>query len=124
MFARLREAGPGQGGTGFSYRPSKGTPPFSTPKRDIRIGRMSLQLGLVLACGLVALLYGAWLVRELLALSPGTREMQEIAAAIQEGASAYLNRQYITIAIAGAVIFAAAFYLGWQVAVGYLIGAT
>src|SRR6185503_14243275 len=46
------------------------------------------------------------------------------AAAIQEGASAYLNRQYTTIAIAGAVIFAAAFYLGWQVAVGYLIGAT
>ena len=85
---------------------------------------MSLQLGLVLACGLVALLYGAFLVRELLALSPGTKEMQEIAAAIQEGASAYLNRQYTTIAIAGAVIFAAAFYLGWQVAIGYLIGAT
>ena len=85
---------------------------------------MSLQLGLVLACGLLALLYGAYLVRELLALSPGTKEMQEIAAAIQEGASAYLNRQYTTIAIAGAVIFAAAFYLGWQVAVGYLIGAT
>jgi K(+)-stimulated pyrophosphate-energized sodium pump len=85
---------------------------------------MSLQLGLVLACGLLALVYGAYLVRELLALSPGTKEMQEIAAAIQEGASAYLNRQYTTIAIAGAVIFAAAFYLGWQVAVGYLIGAT
>ena len=83
---------------------------------------MSLQLGLVLACGLLALLYGAYLVRELLALSQGTKEMQEIAAAIQEGASAYLNRQYTTIAIAGAIIFAAAFYLGWQVAVGYLIG--
>ena len=75
---------------------------------------MSLQLGLVIACGFVALLYGAYLVRELLALSPGTKEMQEIAAAIQEGASAYLNRQYTTIAIAGAVIFAAAFYLGWS----------
>jgi K(+)-stimulated pyrophosphate-energized sodium pump len=86
---------------------------------------MSLELGLVLVCGLVALLYGAYLVRELLALSPGTKEMQEIAAAIQEGASAYLNRQYMTIAIAGAVIFVAAFVvLGWQVAVGYLIGAT
>ena len=43
---------------------------------------MSLELGLVLVCGLVALLYGAYLVRELLALSPGTKEMQEIAAAI------------------------------------------
>src|SRR5262245_23165031 len=86
---------------------------------------MSLQLGLVLACGVLALLYGAYLVRELLALSPGTPEMQAIAAAIQEGASAYLNRQYTTIAIAGAVIFIAAFVvLGWQVAVGYLIGAT
>jgi K(+)-stimulated pyrophosphate-energized sodium pump len=85
---------------------------------------MSLELGLVLACGLVAILYGAWLVRELLALSPGTPQMQEIAAAIQEGAGAYLNRQYTTIAIAGVVIFIAAFVvLGWQVAVGYLIGA-
>ncbi len=85
---------------------------------------MSLQLGLVLACGVVALLYGGWLVRQLLALSPGTKEMQDIAAAIQEGANAYLNRQYTTIAIAGAVIFVAAFVLGWRVAVGYLIGAT
>ena len=86
---------------------------------------MSVQLGLVLACGIVALIYGGLLVRELLALSPGTKEMQDIAAAIQEGANAYLNRQYTTIAIAGAVIFVAAFIvLGWQVAVGYFIGAT
>jgi K(+)-stimulated pyrophosphate-energized sodium pump len=85
---------------------------------------MSLELGLVLACGLVAILYGAWLVRELLSLPAGTPQMQEIAGAIQEGASAYLNRQYTTIAIAGVVIFIAAFVvLGWQVAVGYLIGA-
>ncbi len=86
---------------------------------------MSLPLILVLACGVIALAYGGWLVQSLLAKSPGTPEMQAIAAAIQEGAAAYLNRQYTTIAIAGAVIFVAAFVvLGWQVAVGYLIGAT
>jgi K(+)-stimulated pyrophosphate-energized sodium pump len=84
---------------------------------------MSFQLLLVLACGVIALGYGGWLVQSLLALSPGTKEMQEVAAAIQEGAAAYLNRQYTTIAIAGAVIFVAAFIvLGWQVAIGYLIG--
>jgi K(+)-stimulated pyrophosphate-energized sodium pump len=51
--------------------------------------------------------------------------MQEIAAAIQEGARAYLNRQYKTIAMVGVVIFLLAWYfLGWQVGIGYLIGAT
>src|SRR3954468_14019760 len=86
---------------------------------------MSLPLTLVLACGVIALVYGGWLVQSLLARSPGTPEMQAIAAAIQEGAAAYLNRQYTTIAIAGAVIFVAAFaVLGWQVAVGFLIGST
>jgi len=86
---------------------------------------MSLQLSLVLACGAIALIYGGVLVQSVLARSPGSMEMQEIAAAIQEGARAYLNRQYSTIAIAGVVIFIAAFIvLGWQVAVGYLIGST
>jgi K(+)-stimulated pyrophosphate-energized sodium pump len=86
---------------------------------------MSLALALVLACGLLAIVYGGWLVTSLLAKSPGTPAMQEIAAAIQEGARAYLNRQYTTIAIAGAVIFVLAFaVLGWQVAVGFFIGAT
>ncbi len=83
---------------------------------------MSVELLLVLACGVLALLYGAWTVRWVLAKSPGNARMQEIAAAIQEGARAYLNRQYTTIAIVGAVIFAIAWYfLGWQVGVGYLI---
>jgi K(+)-stimulated pyrophosphate-energized sodium pump len=54
---------------------------------------MSLPLSLVLASGVLALVYGGWLVSSLMAKSAGTREMQEIAAAIQEGASAYLNRQ-------------------------------
>ncbi len=86
---------------------------------------MSLQLYLILACGVLALLYGAWTIRSVLAMSAGNERMQEIAAAIQEGASAYLNRQYMTVAVVGVVIFAIAFFIfGWQVAVGYLIGAS
>ncbi|HEX3811055.1 MAG TPA: sodium-translocating pyrophosphatase, partial [Rhizomicrobium sp.] len=85
---------------------------------------MNLELELVLACGVLALLYGAWTIRSVLSLSAGNARMQEIAAAIQEGAAAYLNRQYTTVAIVGAVVFVLAFLeFGWQVAVGYLIGA-
>ncbi|HEY0300835.1 MAG TPA: sodium-translocating pyrophosphatase [Rhizomicrobium sp.] len=79
---------------------------------------------LVLAAGVLALLYGAWTIRSVLSLSAGNARMQEIAQAIQEGAGAYLNRQYTTIAMVGAVIFVLAFlFLGWEVAVGFLIGA-
>jgi len=82
-------------------------------------------LELVLGAGVLALLYGLWTIRSVLALSAGNERMQEIAAAIQEGANAYLNRQYLTIAGVGAVVFILAFFfLGWQVALGYLIGAT
>ncbi|HEY1631241.1 MAG TPA: sodium-translocating pyrophosphatase [Rhizomicrobium sp.] len=85
---------------------------------------MTMELYLVLGCGLLALLYGAWTIRSVLGMSPGNERMQEIAAAIQEGASAYLNRQYTTIAIAGVVIFALAFWeFGWMVAAGYAVGA-
>ncbi len=85
---------------------------------------MSLELELVLGAGVLALIYGAWTIRSVLSMSAGNARMQEIAAAIQEGAAAYLNRQYTTIAIAGVVIFALAFWIfGWQVAVGYFIGA-
>lgn len=81
-------------------------------------------LTIILACGLLSLIYGALTVRWVLSKSAGNARMQEIAAAIQEGASAYLNRQYTTIAIVGAVIFVIALLLlGWQMAVGFLIGA-
>src|ERR1700748_461484 len=86
---------------------------------------MSLQLILVLVCGAVALIYGGVTIASVLGQSAGTARMQEIAQAIQEGAGAYLNRQYTTIAIVGVVIFIIAFFaLGWQVAVGFRIGAT
>src|ERR1700689_852045 len=85
---------------------------------------MDTPLILVLLCGGLALVYGIWTIRSVLSLSPGNARMQEIAAAIQEGAAAYLNRQYTTIFIAGVVIFAIAFAIfGWQVALGFLIGA-
>ncbi len=83
----------------------------------------SLEL-LVIACGVLAVLYGIYGVRQILAKSAGTERMQEIAGAVQEGAAAYLNRQYTTIAIAGvvvAVILAAT--LGVISAVGFVIGA-
>src|SRR5579871_2777289 len=84
-----------------------------------------MQLILTLVCGALALLYGAWTVRSVMSRSAGTPRMQEIAAAIQEGAAAYLNRQYTTIAVAGVVILILAFVIfGWQVALGYFIGAS
>lgn len=79
---------------------------------------------IVIACGVLALLYGLVTIRSILALSTGNEKMQEIAAAIQEGARAYLNRQYRVIAIVGVVVFAIlTSILGLDVGVGYLLGA-
>ncbi|MDE0993684.1 MAG: sodium-translocating pyrophosphatase [Rhodospirillales bacterium] len=79
---------------------------------------------LVLVCGVIALLYGAWAVRSVLAAPAGNERMQEIAAAIQEGASAYLNRQYTAIAVVGVIIgVLLGFWLGPLSAIGYAIGA-
>jgi K(+)-stimulated pyrophosphate-energized sodium pump len=77
-----------------------------------------------LACGLVALLYGVITGRAVMAASAGSERMQEIAAAIQEGARAYLNRQYRTIAMVGVVVMVILFAtLGWKVALGFVVGA-
>ena len=65
---------------------------------------MSLELELVLGAAVLALLYGAWTIRSVLSMSAGNARMQEIAAAIQAGARAYLNRQYFTIAVVGVII--------------------
>jgi K(+)-stimulated pyrophosphate-energized sodium pump len=85
---------------------------------------MSPVLMLVIAAGLVAVIYGAAQSAALLRASPGNAKMQEIAAAIQEGAQAYLRRQYMTIAIVGVVILLlVGFLIGWLEATGFLIGA-
>ena len=85
---------------------------------------MAALLIFVIACGLLALGYGVWASRTILAASPGNERMQEIAGAIQEGARAYLNRQYTTIALVGAVIFVIlSLLLGLQTGIGFLVGA-
>ena len=85
---------------------------------------MNSEILIILLCGVLALLYGGWTIRSVLSLSAGNARMQEIAAAIQEGANAYLNRQYTTIAMVGVVIFIlASWFLGWQLGLGFLIGA-
>jgi len=84
---------------------------------------MSNEFMLIFACGLLALLYGLLTARHVLSASAGTARMQEIASAIQEGAKAYLNRQYLTIAVVGIVIcIALGAFLGLHVAVGFLVG--
>ncbi len=85
---------------------------------------MSSSYYFAVACGVVALLYGLYAIRSVFAASPGNARMQEIAAAIQEGARAYLNRQYLTIGVVGLVIFGILIgLLGHLVGIGFLIGA-
>ena len=84
---------------------------------------MSMALLFVILCGFFAVAYGVWASRMVLSADAGNERMQEIALAIQEGAKAYLNRQYRTIAIAGVVVFAILFVIGWYAAVGFAIGA-
>jgi len=83
-----------------------------------------MALGLILLSGLLSIIYGAYTVMQLMAASAGTQRMQEISAAIAEGAQAYLRRQYATIAGVGIVVFIIlAFLLSVEVAIGFLIGA-
>ncbi|HEY0441682.1 MAG TPA: sodium-translocating pyrophosphatase [Xanthobacteraceae bacterium] len=78
----------------------------------------------IIACGALSIVYGVWAIQSVMAADAGNKRMQEIAAAIAEGAQAYLRRQYITIAGVGVVIFIGIwFLLGGPVGIGFLIGA-
>jgi K(+)-stimulated pyrophosphate-energized sodium pump len=85
---------------------------------------MFIAYWIILGSGLAALVYGALAARSVLSAAAGTPRMQEIAAAIQEGAKAYLNRQYSAIAIVGVILgVILGVLLGIWVAIGYFIGA-
>ena len=77
-----------------------------------------------IACGVLALLYGIFTSGQVLRAPAGNQRMVEVAGAIQEGAKAYLGRQYMTIAIVGVVVAVlVGFFLGIPQAIGFVIGA-
>jgi len=77
-----------------------------------------------LACAVAAVIYGLVSAQWILGLPQGNERMKQIAAAIQEGASAYMKRQYTIIAVVGVIMFVALFAtLGWKTAVGFAVGA-
>ena len=81
-------------------------------------------LYVVILCGVLSVVYAVWATQSVLAADQGNARMQEIAGAIREGAQAYLNRQYTTIAIVGLVVFFLAWWLlSGSAALGFLIGA-
>jgi K(+)-stimulated pyrophosphate-energized sodium pump len=85
---------------------------------------MSTELIFALVCAGAAIAYGVFSMQWILAKPTGSERMQEIANAIQEGAKAYLNRQYTTVGMAGAVLLVlVGLFIGWPTAVGFAIGA-
>ncbi|HMB47092.1 MAG TPA: sodium/proton-translocating pyrophosphatase, partial [Afifellaceae bacterium] len=83
-----------------------------------------LSIYFIIACGVLSIVYAIWAIQSVMAADAGNQRMQEIAAAIREGATAYLSRQYTTIAAVGVVVFAVAWWLlGVTAAVGFAIGA-
>src|SRR5690606_28063193 len=88
-------------------------------------GRKFMNVVLIaIGCGLLAVLYGLITIMQVLKAPAGSERMQDIASAVQEGARAYLARQYMTIAIVGVVVVVlVGYFLGLIPAIGFLIGA-
>ena len=83
-----------------------------------------IALWIIVLCGALAVGYAIWAIQSVMKADAGSAKMQEISAAVREGAQAYLKRQYTTIGIVGIVIFLiVGYFLGWLVAVGFAIGA-
>jgi K(+)-stimulated pyrophosphate-energized sodium pump len=81
-------------------------------------------LWLIVLCGVLAIAYAIWATCSVIGADAGSERMQEISAAVREGAQAYLKRQYSTIAVVGIVIFfIVSYFLGWLVAIGFAVGA-
>ena len=86
----------------------------------------TMVLGLALGCAALAIIYGVWSIQWIMAKPTGNDRMREIAAAVQQGATAYLWRQYKTIGIVGGILFLVIGFtpaLGWATAWGFLVGA-
>src|SRR5271165_2054693 len=87
-------------------------------------GPYAMLLSLIIICGLLSIVYGVFTIISLMSADAGSQRMQEISAAVREGAQAYLRRQYTTIAGVGVVVFIAfGLLLSWTVAAGFAIGA-
>ncbi|MEK9875015.1 MAG: sodium/proton-translocating pyrophosphatase, partial [Betaproteobacteria bacterium] len=85
---------------------------------------MSSGLMIALVCSIIAIVYGALSIQWILRQPAGNSRMQDIASAIQQGAQAYLNRQYSTISMVGVVLFVVlGFALDWLTAIGFVVGA-
>jgi len=83
-----------------------------------------MALGLIILCGVLALVYGGVTIGQVMAAPAGSARMQEISNAVAEGAQAYLKRQYLTIGVVGIVVLVGLGYLlSWDVAIGFAIGA-
>src|SRR5438034_2481425 len=102
-------------------------PPRPRRRRGVTSGSEAnsmTALWMIVLCGVLSIVYAIWATASVLKADAGNPRMQEIAAAVREGAQAYLKRQYMTIGIVGVVIFALLAYpLGMLVAIGFLIGA-
>src|SRR5262249_27709959 len=87
-------------------------------------GQSMTALWVIIACGALAIVYGIWAIQSVMSADAGSQKMQEISAAVREGAQAFLKSPYPTIGMVGIVIFLlVGFLLGWLVAVGFLVGA-